>query len=577
MKKLLLLLTTAALALGANAQKPLATIKSGKNVLPLNNKVEKSAEKVASQTPVRTLAGDVISEQPEGTMVTYNRAGESIYYSSWFGYMTSEQSGKAYVVYADDGETIYMKDPISNAQQDTWVKGTINADGTQITIPLDQCIAWYEGFDSDSDYYNYGIRLAVGSTVIEEEVDTAGEVSYYIDFVPANATEAVFSIGEDSTLTMLNTEGDMYAEFPNNYAATGLALVYDMADDCAPYYLDYDGAWAGYIDWNTVLTVRPPAHPAVPVNPTDLTWKDAGDESGNSRFGFTINLQDTEGGELEPEYVSYSIFTDDDQIFTFDVATYGAANESLTQDMTEIPYGFSDWDFYTSAVYFYRTNTGDNPLFTNRIGIQVYYTVDGVRNASDIVYWEIIPVVAATPADPMNLEWTDSGSEDGFSNLYFDIPADASGNPLDVDGNPMNPDHLTYSIFTDDDVIFTFDTDTYGYDLDEATTEIPYGFSGYDFYSHRVYFYRTNAVGYDTFFKTRIGMRLNYHVGEDVYSSNIVYWYLPTAVDEINTGKTIANVEYYNIAGQKVQQAKGLTIVRITYTDGTTSTRKVVK
>ena len=206
-----------------------------------------------------------------------------------------------------------------------------------------------------------------------------------------------------------------------------------------------------------------------------------------------------------------------------------------------------------------------------------YLSNIGVRNASDIVYWEIIPVVAATPADPMNLEWTDSGSEDGFSNLYFDIPADASGNPLDVDGNPMNPDHLTYSIFTDDDVIFTFDTDTYGYDLDEATTEIPYGFSGYDFYSHRVYFYRTNAVGYDTFFKARIGMRLNYHVGEDVYSSSIVYWYLPTAVDEINTGKTIANVEYYNIAGQKVQQAKGLTIVRTTYTDGTTSTRKVVK
>ena len=59
--------------------------------------------------------------------------------------------------------------------------------------------------------------------------------------------------------------------------------------------------------------------------------------------------------------------------------------------MTEIPYGYSGEDFYLRRVYFYRTNKGDNPFFTRRIGIQVYYTVDGVRNASDIVYIDVYP------------------------------------------------------------------------------------------------------------------------------------------------------------------------------------------
>ena len=54
-----------------------------------------------------------------------------------------------------------------------------------------------------------------------------------------------------------------------------------------------------------------------------------------------------------------------------------------------IPYGYSGEDFYLRRVYFYRTNKGDNPMFANRIGIQVYYTVDGVRNASDIVYLDV--------------------------------------------------------------------------------------------------------------------------------------------------------------------------------------------
>ena len=48
-------------------------------------------------------------------------------------------------------------------------------------------------------------------------------------------------------------------------------------------------------------------------------------------------------------------------------------------------------------------------------------------------------------------------------------------------------------------------------------------------------------------------------------------------VEELMAGKTVAGVRYYNVVGQEMQQANGPTIVVTTYTDGTTSTVKVVK
>ena len=140
---------------------------------------------------------------------------------------------------------------------------------------------------------------------------------------------------------------------------------------------------------------------------------------------------------------------------------------------------------------------------------------------------------------------------------------------------------MTYSIFTDEDELFTFDYATYGASngFDSDMTEIPYGYSGYDFYLRRVYFYRTN-MGDDPMFTWRIGMQLNYTVDGVTNKSDIVYLEVypkPTAIDEINTAKSVAGVRYFNMAGQEMAQPSGLTIQVTTYSDGTTSAAKVVK
>ena len=48
-------------------------------------------------------------------------------------------------------------------------------------------------------------------------------------------------------------------------------------------------------------------------------------------------------------------------------------------------------------------------------------------------------------------------------------------------------------------------------------------------------------------------------------------------IDELVNGKTVAGVRYFNMAGQEMQVANGMTIVVTTYTDGTTSAVKVMK
>lgn len=51
-----------------------------------------------------------------------------------------------------------------------------------------------------------------------------------------------------------------------------------------------------------------------------------------------------------------------------------------------------------------------------------------------------------------------------------------------------------------------------------------------------------------------------------------------TGVNGVNAGKTVASVKYYNVAGQAADKAfQGVNIVVTTYTDGTTSTVKVIK
>jgi|GEM_PF-887008 len=66
--------------------------------------------------------------------------------------------------------------------------------------------------------------------------------------------------------------------------------------------------------------------------------------------------------------------------------------------------------------------------------------------------------------------------------------------------------------------------------------------------------------------------------GEDpIWKDLEVFIDYPTAVEEVATAKQVAGVRYYNLAGQEMTEANGVTIVVTNYTDGSTTTTKVMK
>ncbi len=163
---------------------------------------------------------------------------------------------------------------------------------------------------------------------------------------------------------------------------------------------------------------------------------------------------------------------------------------------------------------------------------------------------------AVIPADPTNVYWYDCGDESGHSYLTFTLPT------VDVDGNPLDIEMMGYRIYTDDDQIFTFNSAQYDNVWGSTTDLYYYNWEpGTDIQSGGVYFYRTNADGYERFFNTRIGIQVfylnnNFTIGG---VSNIVYYELPDEPEVLkgdvdgDTNVTVADVTTlidYLLSGQ---------------------------
>ena len=107
---------------------------------------------------------------------------------------------------------------------------------------------------------------------------------------------------------------------------------------------------------------------------------------------------------LDPDKFSYSIYTDLDEIFVFDLEVYSEFDEPTTNvfifnllPLNENGKWGSTANFEYWGPHFPNlTNKVDGiegwePFFLWRIGIQTHYTVDGVTTSSNIIYYEIGP------------------------------------------------------------------------------------------------------------------------------------------------------------------------------------------
>ena len=87
-----------------------------------------------------------------------------------------------------------------------------------------------------------------------------------------------------------------------------------------------------------------------------------------------------------------------------------------------------------------------------------------------------------------------------------------------------------------------------------------------------------NTYYVDYLFAYNLGINIKLNADYEIYGYNayVAIGGPVVSVDEL-AAKTVANVRYYNMAGQEMQEANGMTIVVVTYTDGRTISTKIMK
>ena len=183
--------------------------------------------RAGEKTKLRT--GNIITEQPQGTVVMYKRtSGQSLhrYYDSsasspWGSLALTQHDGTEDITAVENGSKIYFKNLLYDPDgyfDDYWIEGTKSSNGNRVTINLKQ------------ELLNY----SDGSSIIL----VMGTLTYNSGFSweESSAATAVFTVS-NGVLTLQNSAYD------GNYGGTCLAADWD------------DGyGWAGFADFATVLT-----------------------------------------------------------------------------------------------------------------------------------------------------------------------------------------------------------------------------------------------------------------------------------------------------------------------------------
>jgi hypothetical protein len=335
---------------------------------------------------------NVITELPEGieaTVYTFDRCSECIYYNSLWGISSSATDGVFIVAIDVENGKAYIRNPLWNYNnQGTWAAGNYDLSTGIISIPTGQYLYW-------NDTNEYGIQLVWGNTYVYEDGDN--QDSYNMGFeIDESTSEIRFKLDENS-IYLLDTSGDINAEFPDNFVATGMMGIWsdDQSFSCLEFARRVDEVELPF----GIIYV-----PVIPDNvgePQGVEWFDCGDESGYSYLSFRIP-KFSAGVDLG---LTYSIYIDNDERFVFSGEEYTL--DFIFGDITEVDYWLwsNGVDFYRSKVYFYRTNQGSSPLFTFRIGIRYflrdwYYDENNEICLSDIYYSSPITWYYSNPYDP---------------------------------------------------------------------------------------------------------------------------------------------------------------------------------
>jgi hypothetical protein len=431
----------------------------------------------SNQYPVKTMqcsdfqsipASNLTKRAPGEELVTppAGLATEDYTFTATYKNSSSASKTTRTIKIGFSGSDVYIQG-ISYYLEDAWIKGTLNAEKTAISIPSPQ----YYGSISQggTDYPVYFIY----NRYVNDNDDTY-------------PTELVLPY--DAATGAITVEKETYIEEGNQFV---------NAWSCYGYY------------YNISITKGIPEEPKAVVLPDGVTAEE-----------YVMTYQDEKGESFsKPTKVAVNgndVYVQGFSKYLPEAWVKGTKNGNLVtfpkmQYMGEYGTYGSSYAFYSGdAVFTYDAETEAYSAEGLIFGVLADQYYDG--KYVNPVLGKIIEK-AGTPADPII---SSVGDTQYGPAMEFNIPL------VDVDGNNMVTSKLSYQVFVDVEQEvspLTFKASDYKY-LEQDMTIIPYGFTeNYDFYADQIYL---NMPEYKTF--NKIGIQSIYTGGGEEHKSEITWF-----------------------------------------------------
>lgn len=578
MKKMLLTLAAAAITVSASAtfkttEKtdcavrpgiPSATTKSfGK--LKSSSVVEKALTSGMQKAPDNDFG--VITEAPEGKLTTMLGSSQTfyIYYDE---VSMDETFGLAYEgVWTDNGE-VYLKNPISMLDWDTYIKGQVTEEGLQFDFPqpLYRINNEAETIDLYVDVLEY-----------TEVTSPTNPHEYYTTFVPSEETRSItFTLMEDGTYMMLDDYmlGVTWEDIWQGYGEMFLTLEpFEATKNEIPEGIAYDYTYILADELNgwdhTVL--RP-----IGIGEKDGVTYIRGISNGMpdaviyGTFDKEANTLTIPSDQFLGKYFNHYIFMMVGEGYSYFDEWWG---ETMIEfDITDNPMVLS-YDpatnvftpivpegFEYSYIIFNFGNTQAYPC--------EYYAVDRIYSQGVITdYAPIAPeVIAVNEIETFDPEYSYA--------FEFNIFGDNKEGQILVDNN------IYYNLFVNGE-LFTFTAEEYPLLADEGIetlTDIPVLLNvGDDIFSSGNY----HGIAFKRKDIETIGVRAVYIDGEIRAESEIVTVNTlgePVGVTSVNA-ETASRTETFDLNGLKISEssASGVLIRKTHMSDGSIRIDKILK
>ena len=402
----------------------------------------------------------------------------TIYFPDWISRVltTGDYAGSNLTPYYVGGSTLTPTEPLILVELPDGVEAgeyvmTYDGGSTPVKVAVNGNDVYFQGMS------NYIPEAWVkgtkdGNIVTFPAMQYVGEAYGYTSFF--------FYNGE--TMFTYDAEADTYSAEGQVYGVLG------------GYY--FDGYYANPVIAPVVEKAVMPANPEI----TSL-------ENGTYGwyFYFNVPLTDIYGDPILASKLYYRIYTDTDgeiAPLTFTPATH----TKLTENMTEIPYGFTEsYDFYDTQIYL-------NDLYSedwDKIGIQSIYYGGGETNATEIQWFdiaknELVVLPEGVEAEEYSMFYEDSdgnsaaktvnvavdGSDvyiQGFSEYIPEawVKGTRDGNVVTFPAKQYVGEYYGYEsyAFYEGDAVFTYDAETDTYTAEGQV----YGVLGDNYYDGNYY------------------------------------------------------------------------------------------